>query len=101
MSTINSLENWISFLARYSRFLVDPLMCPKCHGRIKIIAFVEDEEVIEKTLKHLELWDMKTSLPPRAKTPSVTIHLDVSDSQISFPDFLYADPDYPTGSYLS
>ena len=30
-------------------------MCPKCHGRMKIIDFIEDEEVIEKILKHLIL----------------------------------------------
>jgi len=26
---------------------VDPLNCLKCQGRMKIIAFIEDEEVIE------------------------------------------------------
>jgi len=74
------------------------MMCPKCQGRMKIITFIEDEEVIEKILRHLELWEMKARLPPRAKTPSVTIYLDNLDSQISFPDFFYADPDYPTNS---
>jgi hypothetical protein len=34
---------------------VDPLTCPKCQGRIRIIAFIEDGEVIEKILKHLRL----------------------------------------------
>ena len=73
------------------------------------MAFIEDEEVIEKILKHLELWEMKARPPPRAKTPSVTIYLDDSDSQIfrpcsrqvSSPDSFYADPDYPIDSYLS
>ncbi len=31
------------------------LTCPKCQGRMKIISFIEDEEVIEKILKHLYL----------------------------------------------
>jgi hypothetical protein len=66
---------------------------------VKIIAFIEDEEVIQKILKHLELWEMKARPPPRVKTPSVTIYLDVSDSQISSPDFFYVGPDYPTHSY--
>ena len=52
---------------------------------LKIIAFIEDEGVIEKILKHLELWEMKARPPPRAKTPLVTIYLDDSDSQISSP----------------
>ena len=42
---------------------MDPLTCPKCQGRMKIIAFIEDEEVIEKILKHLEWWKMKADLP--------------------------------------
>jgi|GEM_PF-1267106 hypothetical protein len=62
---------------------------------------IEDEEVIEKILKHLELWEMKARPPPRAKTPSVTIYLDDSDSQISSPDSFHADPDYQIDSYLS
>ena len=74
-------------------------MCPKCQGRMKIIAFIEDEEVIEKILKPLGLWDLKVRPPPRAKTPSVTIYLDDSRSQILSPDSFYAHPDYPMDSY--
>ena len=32
---------------------VDPLTCPKCQGKMKIISLIDDEEVIEKILKHL------------------------------------------------
>jgi hypothetical protein len=34
---------------------VDPLACPKCQGHMRILAFIEDEEAIEKILKHLGL----------------------------------------------
>jgi len=88
---------------------VDPLTCPKCQGRMKIISFIEDEEVIEKILKHLGLWEMKARPPPKPSASLVTIHFDYSDSQIfrpcsrqiSFADSFYADPDYPIDSYLS
>ena len=92
-------KNWARLIQKI--YEADPLTCPKCQGRMKIIAFIEDEEVIEKILKHLELWEMKARPPPRAKTPSVTIYLDDSDSQISSPDSFYADPDYPMDSYVS
>jgi len=62
---------------------------------MEIISFIEDEEVIEKILKHLGLWDVKPRPPPR------TIHLDESDSQSSSPDSFNADPDYPMDSYIS
>jgi hypothetical protein len=43
---------------------------------VMVISFTEDEDVIEKILKHLELWDMKARPPLTAKTPSVAIYLD-------------------------
>jgi len=68
---------------------------------MKIISFIDDEEAIEKILKHLGLWEMKARPSPKPKASLVTMHFDYSDSQISFADFFYADPDYPTDSYLS
>ena len=61
----------------------------------------EDEEVIEKILKHLGLWEMKARPPPKPSASLVTMHFDYSDSQISFADSFYADPDYPIDFYLS
>jgi hypothetical protein len=64
---------------------------------MRILAFIEDEEVIEKILKHLSLWDSKVRPPPKVKAPSVTVSIDDSDSQVPFstPTF-YPDPIYPT-----
>jgi hypothetical protein len=42
---------------------IDPLTCPKCHGPTAVIAFIEAEDVIEKILKHLGLWEL-TPRPP-------------------------------------
>jgi hypothetical protein len=80
-----------------------PQTCPErvegCQGRIKIISFIEDEEAIEKILKHLGLWEMMARPPPKPKASLVTMHFDYSDSQISFADSFHADPDYPIDSY--
>jgi len=92
-------KNWARLIQKI--YEVDPLTCPKCQRRMKIIAFIEDEEVVEKILKHLRLWDLKARPPPIAKTPSLTISLDNSDSQVSSPESFYADLDYPIDSYLS
>ena len=92
-------KNWARLIQKI--YEADPLTCPKCQGRMKIISFIEDEEVIEKILKHLGPWDLKARPPPRAKTPSVTICLDDSDSQISSPDSFYAHPDCPMDFYVS
>jgi hypothetical protein len=34
---------------------VDPLICPECSGPMRIIAFIEEEEVIRKILERLKL----------------------------------------------
>ncbi|OGP95414.1 MAG: hypothetical protein A2157_18505 [Deltaproteobacteria bacterium RBG_16_47_11] len=64
---------------------------------MRILAFIEDEEVIEKILKHLGLWDLKVRPPPKVKVPSVTISNGDSESQVPFsaPPF-YPDRIYPT-----
>ena len=48
---------------------VDPLLCPKCLGSMKIISFIEDQQLVKKILKHLRLWDIKRKPAPRANDP--------------------------------
>ena len=43
---------------------VDPLVCPRCAGAMRIIAFIEQPEVIEKILTHLGLWPAQAHSPP-------------------------------------
>jgi hypothetical protein len=45
----------------------DPLTCPRCTGPMRIIAFIEQPEVIEKILTHLGLW------PAPAHSPSAGV----------------------------
>jgi hypothetical protein len=42
----------------------DPLACPKCGARLRIISFIENPSVIEKILRHLKLWDPLERPPP-------------------------------------
>ncbi len=34
---------------------IDPLICPKCGGQMRIISFIEDYKVIDKIIDHLKL----------------------------------------------
>jgi hypothetical protein len=55
------------FYSLYTKFITgscDPLVCPKCKGEMKIIAFIEEETVIKKILKHLNLWITGNHDPP-------------------------------------
>jgi hypothetical protein len=69
---------------------------------MRILAFIEDEDIVKKILKHLGLWDLRTRIRPRAKAPPANVHIDDSDSQIPpSEDYLYGDPDYPIDTYVS
>jgi hypothetical protein len=36
---------------------VDPMLCPKCGGEMRLISLIEEADVIEKILRHLALWE--------------------------------------------
>lgn len=87
-------KNWARLIQKI--YEADPLTCPKCQGRMKIISFIEDEQVVKKILKHLGLWLVKQKPPPRANGPPGEIHIDYSDSQIlPFDDYPCTDTLYP------
>jgi len=101
-------RNWAHLIQKI--YEVDPLTCPKCQGRSKIpslagmriLAFIEDKEVIKKILKHLGLWERKARPPPKTSSPQPNAHIDKSDSQVPpCEDYLYCDPEYPIEAYAS
>ena len=57
-------KNWARLIQKI--YEVDPLTCPKCSGKMKVISVIEDEDIIIKILKHLGLWDRKARPPPKA-----------------------------------
>jgi hypothetical protein len=68
--------DWASLLRR--SFSVDVLECPKCHGRLRIVAVITEREPIQRILAHL---GMATEAPPiaRARDPTDD-QLDVDSS---------------------
>ena len=56
-------KNWARLIQKI--YEVDPLTCPKCSGKMKVISVIEDEDVIKKILKHLGLWEVKVRLPAK------------------------------------
>ena len=88
-------RNWARLIQKI--YETDPLCCPKCQGRMRIIAFIEDDKVIKRILKHLNLWDKKARPPPLPRP-----HIDASISQLPpCEDYLYCDPEYPMEAYAS
>ena len=89
-------RNWARLIQKI--YEIDPLVCPKCQGAMKIISFISEGAVIEKILKHLGLWLIQPRPPPprsvKEACEAVESSLDASSSDGFFPD-----PDYSWAEY--
>ena len=56
-------KNWARLIQKI--YDVDPLICPKYSGKMKVISVIEDQDVIKKILKHLGLWQVKPRPRPK------------------------------------
>jgi hypothetical protein len=61
---------------------VDPLVCPKCQGNMRIIVFIEDTTLIQVILKHPGLWETKNHDPPPLDSFHTTNELTVYMDQV-------------------
>ena len=55
-------KSWARLIKKI--YEVDPLLCPKCGGSMRIIAFIEDDKVIRKILDWLGINEFKRDRPP-------------------------------------
>jgi hypothetical protein len=60
-------KNWARLIQKI--YEVDPLVCPRCQEEMRVIAFIEEQEVIRKILTHLGLWQIKARPRPVAHAP--------------------------------
>ncbi len=55
-------KGWAEMIRKV--YEIDPLLCPKCGGRMSIIAFIEDHTVIDRIINHLKLTFLAERPPP-------------------------------------
>ena len=57
LSRAAARRRWAALIKRV--YEVDPLICPKCGGEMRVIAFIErrQRDVIRKILEHCGLWE--------------------------------------------
>ncbi|WP_321491842.1 hypothetical protein [uncultured Desulfobacter sp.] len=82
MSSKKERQNWARLIQKI--YEVAPLICPKCWGKMHIISFIKELDVIEKILRHLGLWGIRNHDPPQPVTSDSIPDwvYDFSDSQI-------------------
>ncbi len=54
-------KGWAEMIRKV--YEVDPLLCPTCGGRMKIISFIEEPKTIDRIIRHLEL-SFEAERPP-------------------------------------
>ena len=59
--------DWASLLKRV--FQVDILACAKCGGRMKVLAVIEQPDVVAKILGHLGMPTVPEGIPPARVLP--------------------------------
>jgi len=67
---------------------------------MEIIAFIEDDQLVKKILKHLDLWDAKRKPPPRANGPPTEAFIFYDESSLPSADDYLIDADYPIETYI-
>ena len=43
---------------------VDPMLCPKCGGSMKVVAFITDHAAVDRIIDHLKLRFIAEKPPP-------------------------------------
>ena len=62
---------------------------------MKVIGIIDEEEVIKKILKHLDLWDVKRRPPPRANDPPSESFIIYDEPSSPSADDYLIDVQYP------
>jgi hypothetical protein len=93
------LKNWARLIQKI--YNVNPLLCPKCLGSMRIISLIDDAEIIKKILKHLDLWDVKRKPPPCANGPPTEAIIIYDQSPVPSTDNYIIDADRTTLSFDS
>ena len=61
-SPVGLNKSWARLIQKI--YEVDPLLCPKCGGRMRIIALLEDYKVVKKILDWLGIYEAQRKRPP-------------------------------------
>jgi hypothetical protein len=63
---------------------------------MRIIAFIEDQQIVKKILQHLDLWHVKRKPPARANDPPAQAIIIFDDSSLPDAEAYLIDADRTT-----
>jgi hypothetical protein len=101
-------KSWARLIQKI--YELDPLVCPKCQGAMRVISSIEDPSVIRVILEQLWLWLARARRPPKIHDPPVCINGAgrpaapyIMDEVSQVPvneDHVYGDPQYSWDDYI-
>jgi len=104
-------KSWARLIQKI--YQVDPLVCPKCKGIMRIISFIEDRQVIRDILTHLGLWFIRSRPPPKIHDPLLREYAVAFGGDMlrkpagiatcprnEHSDMIYGDPQYSWDDYI-
>ncbi len=75
-------RGWAEMIRKVYEF--DPLICPRCKGKMRIITFITDYPVVDRILNHLKLTFVADKPPPpRFAYQEVLMAVETSAEYIS------------------
>jgi len=96
-------KSWAMLIQKI--YEVDPLICPKCRGTMRIISFIEDRAIIKTIRSYLGLWLIRSRPPAKAHAPPVHEYVADGSCSTGFPDDTsctsYGDPCYSRDAYIA
>jgi hypothetical protein len=91
-------KSWARLIQKI--YEVDPLICPKCKGTMRVISAIDDRQVIRAILEHLGLWQIRSRPPPKIHDPPIREYA-AADLQLQpHNDTIYGDPEYTWDEYI-
>jgi len=91
-------KSWARLIQKI--YEIDPLVCPKCQGAMRIISFIEDQSVIRDILNHLGLWLARTRPSQKAHAPPIREYAACDLQLQTQADTIYGDPEYTWDAYI-
>ena len=79
--------SWARLIAKV--YLANPLVCPKCTGQMKIVAFIEEDDVIVRILKYLGLWEQPVAHSPPLLELAELTHVSDDYTQLLSVEYEY------------
>jgi hypothetical protein len=75
VSKSNLRRRWANLIRRV--YCADPLICPKCGSKVRILSFITQPRVINKILEHLKNRATQTRGPPTPKLQQAPLPLSL------------------------